>query len=94
MSGADPIEGRPGAALLDQVEANGVRVVTVEDASRFARELMIQEAGIAILAMRSVRVLTAAGDDLTASDDPNRDYNRRVVRSMLKGPHRRRRSPL
>ena len=40
VSGADPIETRPGfAALLDRVEANGVRIVVVEDASRFARQL-------------------------------------------------------
>ena len=36
VSGADPIEGRPGfAALLDKIEGNGVRTVIVEDASRF-----------------------------------------------------------
>jgi Resolvase, N terminal domain len=40
VSGADPIEIRPGfAALLDRIEGNGVRTVIVEDASRFAREL-------------------------------------------------------
>ena len=39
VSGADPIEGRPGfAALLDKIEGNGVRTVIVEDASRFARD--------------------------------------------------------
>jgi DNA invertase Pin-like site-specific DNA recombinase len=38
VSGADPLESRPGfAALLDRVENYGVRVVLVEDASRFAR---------------------------------------------------------
>ena len=46
VSGADPIQDRPGfAALLDRIEANGVRTVLVEDASRFARELMAQELG-------------------------------------------------
>ena len=40
VSGADPIEARPGfAALLDWIESNGVRTVIVEDASRFARDL-------------------------------------------------------
>lgn len=44
VSGADPIEIRPGfAALLDRIEGNGVRTVIVEDASRFARELVTQE---------------------------------------------------
>ena len=32
VSGADPIESRPGfAALLNRIEGNGVRVVLVED---------------------------------------------------------------
>ena len=39
-TGADPIEDRPGfAALLDRIENNGVRIVIVEDVSRFAREM-------------------------------------------------------
>jgi predicted site-specific integrase-resolvase len=47
VSGADPIETRPGfSALLDRIEGNGVRTVIVEDASRFARELVTQELGI------------------------------------------------
>src|ERR1700741_762367 len=47
VSGADPIETRSGfAALLDTIEGNGVRVVIVEDASRFARDLITQELGI------------------------------------------------
>ena len=49
-----------------------MRTVIVEDASRFARELMAQELGITLLISRGVRLLTAAGDDLTASDDPTR----------------------
>jgi DNA invertase Pin-like site-specific DNA recombinase len=73
VSGADLIETRAGfAALLDRIEGNGVRTVIVEDASRFARELMAQELGITLLISRGVRLLTASGDDLTASDDPTR----------------------
>jgi DNA invertase Pin-like site-specific DNA recombinase len=56
VSGADPIAERPGfAKLLDRIEGNGVRVVLVEDASRFARELMTQELGIIALVQRGVR---------------------------------------
>ena len=73
MSGADPIEARKGFAdLLDRIECNGVRTVIVEDASRFARDLITQELGILALINRGVRVLTANGDDLTDSSDPSR----------------------
>jgi DNA invertase Pin-like site-specific DNA recombinase len=71
VSGADPIESRPGfAALLNRIEGNGVRVVLVEDASRFARDLLAQELGIGLLIKLGMRVLTATGDDLTNTDDP------------------------
>jgi len=79
-SGADRIETRPGfSELLDRIEDNGVRTVIVEDASRFARELMIQELGIVALIQRGVRVLTASGDDLTNSEDPSRKMMRQIA---------------
>jgi DNA invertase Pin-like site-specific DNA recombinase len=57
VSGVDPIQDRPGfAQLLDRIEDNGVRTVIVEDASRFARELMAQELGITLLISRDVRL--------------------------------------
>lgn len=80
VSGADPIESRPGfSALLDRIEANGVRTVVVEDASRFARQLIVQEAGIIALIERGVRVLTASGDDLTATEDPFKVAMRQIA---------------
>ncbi len=61
VSGADPIDDRPGfKALIERIASNGVRTVIVEDASRFARTLMVQEAGIAILVSMGVRVLPCA----------------------------------
>src|SRR5271169_6125297 len=70
VSGADPIESRPGfAALLNRIDGNGVRVVLVEDASRFARDLMAQELGLGVLIKLGMKVLTANGDDLTVTDD-------------------------
>jgi DNA invertase Pin-like site-specific DNA recombinase len=83
VSGADPIETRPGfSSLLDRIEANGVRTVIVEDASRFARELVTQELGIIALIKRGVRVLTANGDDLTDSSDPSRKMMRQIAGSF------------
>src|SRR5271155_1144305 len=59
VSGADPIESRPGfAALLNRIDGNGVRVVLVEDASRFARDLMAQELGLGVLLKLGMKVLT------------------------------------
>jgi DNA invertase Pin-like site-specific DNA recombinase len=80
VSGADPIDTRPGfRALLDRIVSNGVRTVIVEDASRFARTLMVQEAGIATLAGIGVQVLTSRGDDLTDSDDEMRVAMRQIA---------------
>jgi phosphoglycolate phosphatase-like HAD superfamily hydrolase len=48
VSGADPIEVRDGfAAMLKTIAGNGVRTIIVETASRFARDLMVQEVGFA-----------------------------------------------
>jgi DNA invertase Pin-like site-specific DNA recombinase len=70
VSGDDSIESRPGfATLLDRIETDGIRTVLIEDASRFARKLLTQELGIIALAERGVHVVTASGDDLTATDD-------------------------
>lgn len=70
VSGTDPIETRPGfSALLDRIEANGVRTVLVEDASRLARSVLVQELAIVTLKARGVRVITANGIDLTETDD-------------------------
>jgi DNA invertase Pin-like site-specific DNA recombinase len=80
VSGADPIESRPGfAALLDRIEGNGVRTVIVEDASRFARDLVTQELGVLLLVGRGVRVLTASGDDLTDTQDPFKIAMRQIA---------------
>src|SRR5215471_11096776 len=79
VSGADPIDVRPGfKSLLERIMTNGVRTV-VEDASRFARTLMVQEAGITTLAGLGVRVITSRGDDLTESDDEMRVAMRQIV---------------
>jgi DNA invertase Pin-like site-specific DNA recombinase len=83
VSGADPIDVRPGfSALLDRLENNGVRTVVVEDASRFARDLIAQELGLLLLIKRDVRVITATGDDLTDTGDPSRVMMRQIAGSF------------
>ena len=84
VSGADAVQDRPGfGRMLDRIEGNGVRLILVEDASRFARDLLVQEAGLAMLVARGVRVLTASGDDMTATDDPMRKMLRQIVGAVM-----------
>jgi DNA invertase Pin-like site-specific DNA recombinase len=79
-SGTDPLDSRPGfGALLDRIEGNGVRTVVVEDASRFARDLLTQELGILTLIQRGVTVLTSTGEDLTQTDDPMKTAMRQIA---------------
>jgi DNA invertase Pin-like site-specific DNA recombinase len=80
VSGADPIDARPGfSRLLDRIEGNGIRLVLIEDATRFARDLVAQELGILLLIQRGVRVITATGDDLTDTSDPSRVMMRQIA---------------
>jgi DNA invertase Pin-like site-specific DNA recombinase len=63
VSGADPIDQRPGlTAALAHINANGVRAMIVETASRFARDIMVQEVGYSRL--------RELGVDLIAADSP------------------------
>jgi DNA invertase Pin-like site-specific DNA recombinase len=63
VKGADPVDQRPGfAAMLKHIAGNGVRIVICETASRFARDLIVQETGW--------RLLRDAGIMLIAADSP------------------------
>jgi DNA invertase Pin-like site-specific DNA recombinase len=80
VKGEDTIEARPGFnRLLDRIENNGVRIVIIEDATRFARDLMTQELGILSLIKLGVRVITATGDDLTDTSDPMKKAMRQIA---------------
>ena len=64
VSGADPIDQRPGFTdLLAWADENGVRTIVFESANRFARDLVVQEVGY--------QTLTARGFTLIAADDPD-----------------------
>jgi len=64
VSGADPIEDRPGfRQMLSDIAAGGPRIILVETASRFARDLLVQEVGH--------RLLSDLGIELVAVDSPS-----------------------
>ena len=56
-----------------------MRTVIVEDASRFARDLMVQELGILLLIKRGVTVYACNGENLTATDDPMKRAMRQIA---------------
>jgi len=82
VSGTNEMDDRPGlSALLDRIDSNGVRVVLVENASRLARDLMVQEIILQELRKRGVQVIEAdGGNDLTVgSNDPTATLIRQVL---------------
>jgi DNA invertase Pin-like site-specific DNA recombinase len=73
ISGDVPVSDRPGfTAMLDRIDGNGVRTVIVESADRFARKMLTAELGILLLISRGVTLMTAAGENLTDTDDEMR----------------------
>ncbi|SFG96758.1 Site-specific DNA recombinase [Palleronia marisminoris] len=82
VSGADLIEERPGfAALLERIDANGVRTILIEDPSRFARSMQASILGEMLLKARGVTVLCANGEPLFGGDeeDDMREAMRRIA---------------
>jgi DNA invertase Pin-like site-specific DNA recombinase len=72
VSGADPVDARSGFAdMLRLIAGNGVRTVIVESADRFARDLMVQEAGHAFLQRLGITLVSAAAPDSFLSDTPS-----------------------
>jgi DNA invertase Pin-like site-specific DNA recombinase len=80
VSGADPIDSRAGfAALLKRIEGNGVRTIVVETASRFARDLMVQEVGYAKLRERGIDLIAADSPSSFLDDGPTSKLIRQVL---------------
>lgn len=82
VSGTTELDDRPGlAALFDRISSNGVRTVVVENASRLARDLMVQEIILGECRKLEVVVLEAdGGNDLTVgSTDPTATLIRQVL---------------
>lgn len=80
VSGADPLDQRDGfTALLAWCAENGVRTIVVENASRFARDLVIQETGHALLKAQGYALVAADDPDAFTADTPTA----RMVRQIL-----------
>lgn len=80
VKGSDPIDTRPGfAAMLEALEANGTKTIVVEAANRFARDLMVQEVGFAMLRARGIELIAADSPTSFLDDTPTA----RLIRQVL-----------
>lgn len=80
VSGADHIETRPGfAEMLERIEGNGVRVIIVETANRFARDLMVQEVGYRRLQERGITLIAADSPESFVDATPTATLIRQVL---------------
>jgi DNA invertase Pin-like site-specific DNA recombinase len=80
VRGADLIETREGFKnMLGRIAGNGVRVVIVENASRFARDLVTQELGFRYLQALGVKLIAADSPDTFVDDGPTATMVRQVL---------------
>lgn len=80
ISGADPHYSRPGfSALLTYLaEHPDVRTILVETAERFARDLVLQEVGYAMLTERGISLIAVDSPESFLSDTPSAVLFRQV----------------
>ena len=93
LSGADHVHERKGfAAMLARIEGNGVRVVLVETASRFARDVLVQETGWRFLKDRGIDLIAVDSPGAFLDDTPTSKMIRQLL-GVISDLRRLRRSP-
>lgn len=80
VRGDNSIESRPGfAEMMQRLLSNGVRTIIVETASRFARDLIVQEVGFEMLKDRGINLIAADKPDAFLDDGPTAVLIRQVL---------------
>lgn len=80
VSGADPIQDRPGfSGLLQYITGNGARIVLTETASRFARDLAVQIAGHDLLKERGIDLIPVDAPDFFTDETPTAVMVRQIL---------------
>jgi DNA invertase Pin-like site-specific DNA recombinase len=65
--------------MLERLLSNGVRTIVVETANRFARDLMVQEVGYAMLKERGIELIATDKPDAFLDDTPTAVLIRQVL---------------
>ena len=80
VSGADPVDQRPGfAQMLKRLAANGAKTIIVESPDRFARDLAVQLAGHEMLKDLGISIIPASAPDFFTEDTPTAVLVRQVL---------------
>src|SRR4029077_12970953 len=80
VSGADPVDQRPGfAEMLQRLAANGAKTIIVESPDRFARDLAVQLAGHDMLKALGIAIIPASAPDFFTEDTPSAVLVRQVL---------------
>jgi DNA invertase Pin-like site-specific DNA recombinase len=80
VSGADHVADRHGfASMMERLLSNGCRTIVVETASRFARDLIVQETGFAMLRSRGVELIAADSPDCVLDETPTAILIRQIL---------------
>lgn len=80
VSGADHVDCRPGfCEMISYMLGNGARAVMVETASRFARDLIVQETGHKMLKAKGIELIAVDSPDSFVGDTPTADFIRQVL---------------
>jgi DNA invertase Pin-like site-specific DNA recombinase len=80
VSGADPIDQRPGfLAMLQYLHSNGARVILLETASRFARDLAVQLAGHDLLKARGIELIPVDAPEHFQDETPTAIMVRQIL---------------
>lgn len=80
VSGSDPIDQRPGFAdLLEYVAGDGVALILVETANRFARDLIVQITGHELLKDRGLDLVPVDAPDHFTDETPTATMVRQIL---------------
>ena len=84
VSGSDPIDQRPGfVELMEYMAGNGARVILVENASRFARDLVVQLTGHELLKARGYDLIPVDAPDHFIDETPTACMVRQILGSPV-----------
>jgi len=80
VSGADAMDARPGFRdMMATMLSNCARTIIVENASRFARDLIVQETGYQALKAKGIELIAADSPDSFVSDTPTAVLIRQIL---------------